>query len=221
MGLIPARAGNTLTTSLFNRLNGAHPRSRGEHTDLLNGGLSDEGSSPLARGTHRAVRGHHRPTGLIPARAGNTRSAMPRRRPCRAHPRSRGEHAALAGLMALAAGSSPLARGTTLTGARLTDKCRAHPRSRGEHDGVEYEVELVGGSSPLARGTPRHLHRDCRSNGLIPARAGNTKTRPETKYTMRAHPRSRGEHWISASSSSVSSGSSPLARGTRCAITEI
>ena len=51
--------------------------------------------------------------------------------------------------------------------------------------------------------------------GLIPARAGNTyPVLPNRNYTG-AHPRSRGEHSKISSWWTVSTGSSPLARGTR------
>ena len=50
--------------------------------------------------------------------------------------------------------------------------------------------------------------------GLIPARAGNTyPVLPNRNYTG-AHPRSRGEHSKISSWWTVSTGSSPLARGT-------
>ena len=98
---------------------GAHPRSRGEHTGIGDVPLTDVGSSPLARGTlwPRWLSPH--PTGLIPARAGNT--LRPRCRSCRiwAHPRSRGEHKKNTIRAAALAGSSPLARGTQQTCQRL------------------------------------------------------------------------------------------------------
>ena len=50
---------------------------------------------------------------------------------------------------------------------------------------------------------------------LIPARAGNTKRRPLAGNRKPAHPRSRGEHLPPSSSTTESSGSSPLARGTQ------
>ena len=71
-GLIPARAGNThavITDALVDR---AHPRSRGEHNAQKAQQLKDQGSSPLARGTHRKIHDRLRREGLIPARAGNT-----------------------------------------------------------------------------------------------------------------------------------------------------
>ena len=73
-GLIPARAGNTKATQEESANNEAHPRSRGEHLTRFRVGVNDQGSSPLARGTRNLVRGARLSLGLIPARAGNTRS---------------------------------------------------------------------------------------------------------------------------------------------------
>ena len=73
--------------------------------------------------------------------------------PDRAHPRSRGEHRIALNLATLAAGSSPLARGTRLHAGRLAALWVAHPRSRGEHSLTPVRDMPLLGSSPLARGT--------------------------------------------------------------------
>ena len=49
-GLIPARAGKTLSSLLRPLLFPAHPRSRGENVVLLGVSIGWDGSSPLARG---------------------------------------------------------------------------------------------------------------------------------------------------------------------------
>ena len=113
-------------------------------------------------------------------------------------------------------GSSPLARGTPSTIARLISRTGliparagntvriktgyagkwAHPRSRGEHYHKVHSALFLSGSSPLARGTPVTWQPVYTGAGLIPARAGNTP-RPTVKlFSPRAHPRSRGEHII-------------------------
>ena len=194
VGLIPARAGNTIPCPFVVELGWAHPRSRGEHErwDLKN--LAVQGSSPLARGTpgRRDFRGVQR--GLIPARAGNTGYLNFWLTVLRAHPRSRGEHTVTPHAFNDSGGSSPLARGTRSEGRsagvvsgliparagntyrRFTASafCRAHPRSRGEHPLPGNPSTPDAGSSPLARGTPRGLPGNLPSPGLIPARAGNT-----------------------------------------------
>ena len=70
------------------------------------------GSSPLARGPSGAAMAAINATRLIPARAGNIHVPAPLEPSTRAHPRSRGEHRLAALVGRLAAGSSPLARGT-------------------------------------------------------------------------------------------------------------
>ena len=90
--LIPARAGNTLKKPSRLQESSAHPRSRGEHFMTLPTLLTDPGSSPLARGTHRVVLLRYFCTRLIPARAGNTWLRFSFQHTPAAHPRSRGEH---------------------------------------------------------------------------------------------------------------------------------
>ena len=212
--LIPARAGNTVrgTGSIWGLA--AHPRSRGEHARdrvEIEGSL---GSSPLARGTHRVARRAITVGRLIPARAGNTDRTALRAAYMAAHPRSRGEHNRVKGLVFYRFGSSPLARGTLrcccgwfirprLIPARAGNTTSelvmyamnsAHPRSRGEHQKTNTANGLV--------------------SWLIPARAGNTpRTSAESPPTP-AHPRSRGEHSRKPAIDRLVIGSSPLARGT-------
>ena len=233
--LIPARAGNTPIATITKRGVAAHPRSRGEHRSALTTAYWLVGSSPLARGTHSG-RGRAPDTGrLIPARAGNTGVCEGLGGRGSAHPRSRGEHAALPRCEPLPPGSSPLARGTPENRADSVRNSRliparagntlelgiqktggaAHPRSRGEHYENVIKPVFDGGSSPLARGT-RLVGRGGReSTRLIPARAGNTSRVLLPPPVVSAHPRSRGEHRCPLLGASGSCGSSPLARGTR------
>ena len=114
IGLIPARAGNTFFCSAAFFSDGAHPRSRGEHTYTLDFLPALVGSSPLARGTRLVCGLSLLSSGLIPARAGNT-MALPLRILIRwAHPRSRGEHTKNLPVISWEEGSSPLARGTRI-----------------------------------------------------------------------------------------------------------
>ena len=192
----------------------AHPRSRGEHDEEWADSVRLSGSSPLARGTPGNGLTVALTDGLIPARAGNTIIRRPPPLTVRAHPRSRGEHMEALGLFLIIWGSSPLARGThttrslhslglgliparagnTLKMVLRLNLMRAHPRSRGEHPGEDGATEIHPGSSPLARGTPFTPLLLYIENGLIPARAGNTRVRPMGFAEQRAHPRSRGEH---------------------------
>ena len=53
--LIPARAGNTRGANRRRNPCSAHPRSRGEHAGVIATAILAFGSSPLARGTHKAA----------------------------------------------------------------------------------------------------------------------------------------------------------------------
>ena len=75
-GLIPARAGNTISQADAMDAVRAHPRSRGEHQENLVQEANHKGSSPLARGTLEASEDYFTLLGLIPARAGNTLADM-------------------------------------------------------------------------------------------------------------------------------------------------
>ena len=154
---------------------------------------------------------------------------------CRAHPRSRGEHTAARGSVAVTSGSSPLARGTpfgfgfgappggliparagnTVTYCWTRALYRAHPRSRGEHPSSSSSLRAQKGSSPLARGTLPFCRETSNTTGLIPARAGNTVFQKSLPHAFRAHPRSRGEHSRRRQGILGRRGSSPLARGTQ------
>ena len=123
-GIIPARAGFTLSTSACWRGRGDHPRSRGVYADRPPDAREPLGSSPLARGLPGA---EHRPAGggrIIPARAGFTPRSAPTAEGGRDHPRSRGVYAASAETRRSSAGSSPLARGLH----RLPGVAGQHPR---------------------------------------------------------------------------------------------
>ena len=193
-GLIPARAGSTLIAHPHREPRRTHPRSRGEHSAAAWDSSSTTGSSPLARGARRVRTVHDGLRGLIPARAGSTPPRPRRSSGSGAHPRSRGEHATVAGATIGLLGSSPLARGALVgevategTGGLIPARAGstpvhtrrhwqgwAHPRSRGEHIPVLRSLLPAQGSSPLVRGAPRTSR----------ARASRS----------RAHPRSRGEH---------------------------
>ena len=193
------------------------------------------GSSPLARGTPAcgvAGSGHF---GVIPARAGNTTTRRIYRASTGGHPRSRGEHLTHGVIPWYRPGSSPLARGTpgplnllrqlrrviparagnTVPPQSWTYAQRGHPRSRGEHGVAIIGPDVPPGSSPLARGTRTHTHIRPPLVWVIPARAGNTSAGVQRQEGHRGHPRSRGEHIICTRLFRASSGSSPLARGTR------
>ena len=108
---IPARAGNTTTSSATPRTTTVHPRAGGEHEARL----------------ERRVRSGR----FIPARAGNT---PPPGRPARAgtvHPRAGGEHEQIAFFAGKVDGSSPRGRGTRTTCASTHGRGRFIPARAG------------------------------------------------------------------------------------------
>jgi len=232
--LIPACAGNTVTTPLRASARAAHPRARGEHAGIDPTAESVVGSSPHTRGTHRHAGRDHRRVGLIPACAGNTVQPAGGGPGRWAHPRVRGEHGQATLDHAASNGSSPRARGTLLevgevdAGVGLIPACagntrasrtappcaRAHPRVRGEHSNQVAASGRRGGSSPRARGTPRARPPRHGGRWLIPACAGNTRSRHSRPSWTPAHPRVRGEHRLAPLLQVRDDGSSPRARGT-------
>ena len=112
------------------------------------------------------------------------------------------------------AGSSPLSRGIRNPGQRdlagigiipalagNTDHssrpCRDpwdHPRSRGEYAARATLPMPWWGSSPLSRGILQPFEGGSVRRGIIPALAGNTRTRTLPYDLPKDHPRSRGEY---------------------------
>ena len=214
-GIIPARAGFTITVWPPRSVVRDHPRSRGVYQPPLPLSMFSMGSSPLARGLRRRFRGQNGvrfPVGIIPARAGFTCTVFSVEHCDRDHPRSRGVYWCVHSSTCVGVGSSPLARGLpgvilarlgnmriiparagftmicVIVGVMMTD----HPRSRGVY-GTGKKVDEAGlGSSPLARG----LRRPTPGRGpifwIIPARAGFTYAGSGGPKTKRDHPRSRG-----------------------------
>ena len=191
---------------------GDHPRSRGVYREARLGGDLAKGSSPLARGLppHREDRLHE--PGIIPARAGFTRSRPHLAQAARDHPRSRGVYAPRRGGSTGGVGSSPLARGLPPTPGRgssrpgiiparagFTRFCRGwiggdgdHPRSRGVYRERKESFLTRPGSSPLARGLPLGGLWDGLVARIIPARAGFTRGWAASTPPSPDHPRSRG-----------------------------
>ena len=128
------------------------------------------------------------------------------------HPRSRGVYCIVICVVALAIGSSPLARGLprrriieaaltriiparagfTPRRTRKLPPTRDHPRSRGVYGFTLPIRSLLEGSSPLARGLPEQAAGADSFERIIPARAGFTAKTCLSWTLTRDHPRSRG-----------------------------
>ena len=111
VGLIPARAGKTPSTTSPKKARPAHPRACGENIKTTAPPAIEAGSSPRVRGKLPARSVHVPAPGLIPARAGKTPTSPPDRTRSWAHPRACGENDAAAEGAWVPVGSSPRVRG--------------------------------------------------------------------------------------------------------------
>ena len=233
--LIPARAGKTSPTSTTPTTPSAHPRACGENALDVDGVASGRGSSPRVRGKPAPAprRLHHR--GLIPARAGKTRLGGAGGCCTPAHPRACGENLVSAACAVVSVGSSPRVRGKPVsepamtTGYRLiparagkTSACRArrprgraHPRACGENPVAALGGGGDPGSSPRVRGKQERKMGMLIIAGLIPARAGKTRSSTPAARPGPAHPRACGENSLRLRGSGEDPGSSPRVRGKR------
>ena len=213
--LIPAHAGKTPDRLVPALLARAHPRSRGENLQAHYQDDSSGGSSPLTRGKLGLGFLPGDLAGLIPAHAGKTLVCQAARRVLRAHPRSRGENVTISAGWDRLEGSSPLTRGKLRALLPPSDHAGLIPAHAGKTLFFGRQVARIAGSSPLTRGKQDHSSFLVRVAGLIPAHAGKTSPRSRRGRPHRAHPRSRGENWISGAQLRGSEGSSPLTRGKR------
>ena len=110
-GIIPARAGFTLTARADADGAQDHPRSRGVYFRGFRWILMRIGSSPLARGLLGGAGITVAVPGIIPARAGFTSNIPQIVARNEDHPRSRGVYWICGVLSVILVGSSPLARG--------------------------------------------------------------------------------------------------------------
>ena len=129
--IIPADAGSTIHDWHYLSFTRDHPRGCGEHDMNTSISLSRRGSSPRMRGAPMRVRVCGLWAGIIPADAGSTQRAAPRRYLQRDHPRGCGEHAMLIRLGVLRSGSSPRMRGALLKNSVAVIGARIIPADAG------------------------------------------------------------------------------------------
>ena len=212
-GIIPARAGFTVSRYASSRDQPDHPRSRGVYDTPSRPCVGRGGSSPLARGLLIGFPPCQAYSGIIPARAGFTERLSYSSRVMADHPRSRGVYPSYSAGPGTVPGSSPLARGLqpqydvlriqpgiiparagfTARHFSRTSPMKDHPRSRGVY--------------PWRKKFP------CSISGIIPARAGFTVSAQRVGRGDQDHPRSRGVYGREGKRAAGSVGSSPLARG--------
>ena len=234
MGIIPAYAGSTCTTTKSSRAVADHPRIRGEHrwsefSPTAPGGIIPAyagstgrwfpwpqytvGSSPHTRGARAPIRRCCRLARIIPAYAGSTvvdRGGDPR---VEDHPRIRGEHSCSLYPWVAQGRIIPAYAGSTLNRPVCCTSAADHPRIRGEHLVIAVDWDLAAGSSPHTRGAREDASRAAHVARIIPAYAGSTRVGRRPCRRSEDHPRIRGEHHHPIPRVSRINGSSPHTRG--------
>lgn len=175
--IIPALTGNMPFTATSHPTTTAHPRRCGERSLLLDTSKTNDGTSLRVRGNIDNTRGDqanprliparggrgsnrlsHEPVlRLIPARAGNRATDRTAGASAMVHPCACGEQAMLIGKPDLDNGSSPRVRGTA-------------PKGGASH----LQARLIPARAGTDRGPALSIGRE----RFIPARAGNSASRP-------------------------------------------
>ena len=151
-----------------------HPRTRGVYTEPDRVTVPDYGSSPHARGLHRAGPGDRSGLRIIPARAGFTpRRSAPWSRPPD-HPRTRGVYRTPVARPIAKSGSSPHARGLPQGRSVPGNRGGIIPARAGFTLTARGWADIGDGSSPHARGLRDDVPDRLLGLRIIPARAGFT-----------------------------------------------
>ena len=235
MRIIPARAGQTPRAGGQKRRTPDHPRACGANKYPMICHEGRFGSSPRVRGKPLFWGDYDNMERIIPARAGQTRSHPTARFKPPDHPRACGANNWQILRITSRLGSSPRVRGKRRWRRRAshadriiparagqTDRERArgtrspdHPRACGANEGADGSGELAYGSSPRVRGKLMGILDNVGIERIIPARAGQTRTRRPGLTAEPDHPRACGANGSRAYSRHAHPGSSPRVRGKR------
>ena len=130
--IIPARAGQTTPIPCHRTGGSDHPRACGANLSAYRSAFSFRGSSPRVRGKQFQAFQIHVIRRIIPARAGQTRSATTSRHPSTDHPRACGANRLISVAAACRAGSSPRVRGKLNAVLNLVQGIRIIPARAGQ-----------------------------------------------------------------------------------------
>ncbi len=187
-GLIPARAGHSLELRHSFCRPRAHPCACRALLKIPAGATHLGGSSLRVQGTHKVMPFDPEGHGLIPARAGHSPrgsldngAELPHPCACRALSR--------VGLpMLVTAGSSLRVQGTQARVSQYQGTQGAHPCACRALNRTTLLAMGATGSSLRVQGTLTHMKHLPPFRGLIPARAGHSRRRPERRTRTGAHP---------------------------------
>ena len=225
-----------MLSSLFNcQTVGDHPRACGENELSLRLRLSGRGSPPRMRGKQLSCSQAAMEYGITPAHAGKTGLNTLPSLLLRDHPRACGENCLGITSRRVRQGSPPrmrgkhlethcdcVAHGITPAHAGKTvphlcagDACGDHPRACGENMFTWNFGMKGGGSPPRMRGKLGDIEVERVVDGITPAHAGKTVTKPQNSRSHRDHPRACGENEIKFTENEDGEGSPPRMRGKR------
>ena len=191
------------------------------------------GSSPRVRGKPFALQVEMAYRRIIPASAGQTRTAMTRARAHADHPRECGANLTRSHNSENWSGSSPRVRGKPRRCPQACARRRIIPASAGQtwwqawrwtatpdhprECGANAPVRQVNaggrGSSPRVRGKRGFSRFPRRAVRIIPASAGQTSSPRWVSMIRSDHPRECGANTVRSTAASRSCGSSPRVRG--------
>ena len=152
--ITPAYAGSTRGRRHRLRVEGDHPRIRGEHTVFTMGSTWIVGSPPHTRGAPLRLSLASVGARITPAYAGSTPPAAASAPQPRDHPRIRGEAHTLAPVHPADGGITPAYAGSTHPSRKRRPPSPDHPRIRGEHSNASTNTGRRSGSPPHTRGAP-------------------------------------------------------------------
>ena len=231
--IIPAHAGQTVGTNTVLSMPSDHPRACGANRVRPNVSGGASGSSPHMRGKQLATSVFMVSFRIIPAHAGQTDGATLWAMRDSDHPRTCGANYNDPASDVFPQGSSPHMRGKRQlfrsidvrlwiipAHAGQTKQCASactdgtdHPRTCGANFFSSACSRIAGGSSPHMRGKLGGTLRTLKSQRIIPAHAGQTRTLNSGSTVVKDHPRTCGANLLSTPGPSVRIGSSPHMRG--------
>ena len=191
------------------------------------------GLSPRGRGKHHQDAGDRLPARSIPAWAGETHCRLPLPSMRRVYPRVGGGNSTRPMWVLVRIGLSPRGRGKpfsssdnnpssrsipawageTLPSRTLIRLVRVYPRVGGGNSAAGTRVQLVIGLSPRGRGKPRIPIISGKTDGSIPAWAGETPPAANRPHRPPVYPRVGGGNGLRAAHLFRHLGLSPRGRG--------